>query len=120
MRTNGPQGKEIEMDASDTIEQNSGGGDEALRRARRRVHQLRGFYSSLFIYVVIIALLAVLNVVTDSSYLWVGWVALFWGLGIAFHAYSVFVSQGPFGREWEERKIRELMERERRAGTSHP
>ncbi len=92
---------------------------EAYQRARRHARQLRGFYSSLFIYVVIVAFLAVLNLWTDASYLWVAWVALFWGLGMAMHAYFIFVANGPFGRNWEERKTRDLMERERRGSTDN-
>ena len=36
------------------------------------------------------------------------WPALGWGVGIAFHAISVF----GIGKSWEERKIRELMEKD--------
>ncbi|HEV3234381.1 MAG TPA: 2TM domain-containing protein [Candidatus Dormibacteraeota bacterium] len=106
------------MDVTDTVQQPTTEQDDAYRRARRRVHQLRGFYSNLFMYVVIVAFLAVLNLLTDRSYIWVAWVALAWGLGIALHGYSVFVTHGPLGRDWEERKIRELMEREQGAGVA--
>jgi Na+/melibiose symporter-like transporter len=86
---------------------------EAYQRARRRVNQLRGFYSNLASYVVVIGFLAVLNLLTDPNYLWFLWAAAGWGLGVALHAYSVFANNGILGREWEDRKIREIMERER-------
>jgi hypothetical protein len=86
---------------------------EAYDRARRRVGHIRGFYNHLFNYIVINSFLAVLNVLTDPSYLWFFWVAGGWGLAVAFHAYSTFATGGIPGRRWEERKIRELMERER-------
>jgi hypothetical protein len=90
----------------------SGDQNDAYQRARARVHRLRGFYSHLFTYVVIVAFLAVLNLWTNPSYPWVLWVAFGWGIGILFHAYSTFVTRGPLGAEWERRKIRQLMDRE--------
>ena len=86
---------------------------DAYQRARHRVGQIRGFYSNLFSYLVIVAFLAVVNLLTDRTYLWFLWVAAGWGVAVAFHAYATFASRGLFGREWEERKIREIMERER-------
>jgi hypothetical protein len=87
---------------------------EAFERARRRVGQLRGFYGNLFAYVVIIAFLAVLNLLTDPGYPWFLWAAAGWGLGVVLHAYATFAEHGILGREWEERKIREIMERDQR------
>ena len=86
---------------------------DAYRRARHRVGQLRGFYSNLFSYVVIITFLAAVNLMTDPHYLWFLWAAAGWGVGVALHAYSTFAHRGILGQEWEERKIREIMERER-------
>ena len=86
---------------------------DAYQRARRRVGQLRGFYSNLFSYIVIIAFLAVVNFLTDPHYLWFLWAAAGWGVGVALHAYSTFANNGVLGRQWEERKIREIMEHER-------
>jgi len=40
-------------------------------------------------------------------------VTIFWGIAILLHASRVFVLRGRFlGEEWEEKKIRELMEKE--------
>ena len=33
-------------------------------------------------------------------------------MAVAFHAYATFANRGLFGHEWEERKIREIMERD--------
>ncbi len=98
-----------------TTDQALGGADEkadAYRRARHRVAQIRSFYSNLFSYLVIVGFLAMVNVLTDRTYLWFLWVAAGWGVAIAFHAYATFANHGVFGRDWEERKISQLMERE--------
>jgi hypothetical protein len=39
--------------------------------------------------------------------------ALFWGIGLLAHALSVFMPSMIMGKNWEERKIKELMDREK-------
>ncbi len=82
-------------------------------RARERVEKLRKFYGNLTAYFLIITLLAFINFWTnDFSYMWFLWAAFGWGIGLVFHAISVFNLNPFFGREWEERKIREFMKEE--------
>ncbi|MBW1689588.1 MAG: 2TM domain-containing protein [Deltaproteobacteria bacterium] len=57
--------------------------------------------------------LIIINLVTSPGSLWFYWVTIFWGIAILLHASRVFVLRGRFlGEEWEEKKIRELMEKE--------
>lgn len=77
----------------------------AYKKASRRVKDLKEFYGNLTSYGIVIPFLAILNLMTAPGYLWFLWPALGWGIGIAFHAISVF----GIGKSWEERKIRELM-----------
>jgi hypothetical protein len=87
--------------------------DERYEMARKRVEELKGFYRNLFSYVAINAFLIIINLVTSPKHLWFYWVAIFWGIGVLFHAAHTFVLRGRFlGKEWEERKIRELMKKE--------
>ncbi len=83
---------------------------QAYEKATKRVKELRGFYGNLTSYVLVISFLAVLNILTSPGYLWFFWPMIGWGLGIAAHAVTTF----GIGKDWEERKIRELMEEERR------
>jgi predicted RND superfamily exporter protein len=39
--------------------------------------------------------------------------ALFWGIGLAAHGLSVFLPSLIMGKDWEEKKIKELMEKEK-------
>ena len=39
------------------------------------------------------------------------WAAMGWGLGLIAHGLSVFAFNGAFGKDWEERKIREYLDR---------
>ena len=87
--------------------------DKKYQEAKERVRELKDFYRNLITYLTIILLLLIINLLTSPGYLWFLWVALFWGIGIVLHASRVFILKGKFlGKEWEEKKIRELMEGE--------
>ena len=89
--------------------------DEAgYERAKKRVEGIRGFYQHLLVYLLVNAFLFVLNMLTSPGDLWFYWPLLFWGIGIVAHAVSVFASGGLWGKDWEERKIKQLMEKDPR------
>ena len=89
--------------------------DEANRyeRARKRVREIRGFYSHLAIYLIVNAGLLAINLLTSPFSLWFYWPMLGWGIGVAVHGVSVFGLAGLLGPEWEEREIRKLMDRDK-------
>jgi len=86
--------------------------DEAYKRARKRVEELRGFYSHLAIYLAVNLCLFILNMVTSREHLWFYWPLIGWGIGVLIHAVSL-VLEGPLSARWEERKINQLMEKDR-------
>ena len=50
---------------------------------------------------------------TSPDALWFYWPLLGWGIGVLFHGMKVFNITPFLGRNWEEQKIRELMEKEK-------
>jgi 2TM domain len=87
--------------------------DQRYDRAHARVQELKGFYTHATAYVLVNIGLFVINLLTGGGW-WFYWPLLGWGIGLGIHALSVFAfGGGPFGREWEERKTRELMDRDR-------
>ena len=79
-------------------------------RAKERVEKIKKFYTSLIAYVVFISFLAVLNYYIDKwQYPWFLWAAFGWGIGIVFQALKAFGFNPFFGKNWEERKIKEFM-----------
>jgi hypothetical protein len=48
---------------------------------------------------------------TSPGNWWFYWVLLGWGIGLFFHAMGVFVFNKFPGKKWEERKIKEELER---------
>jgi hypothetical protein len=92
------------------IEENK---EQKYLRAKDKVDKLRKFYGNLTTYVLVITLLAFINYWTnDWGYMWFLWPAFGWGIGVGFHAINVFNMNPFFGRDWEERKIREFMREE--------
>ncbi len=81
---------------------------ERYERAKRRVRALRGFYGHLAIYALIMALLFFIDVSGGEDW-WFHWAAIGWGFAVAVHGISIFA----FGPGWEEKKIRETMEKEK-------
>ncbi len=82
-------------------------------RARRRLASEKGFYVHLVTYVVVITGLFIINLLTGPGRWWFVWPAIGWGIGIAVHALSTFGLIGLLGRDWEERRLKELVEEER-------
>ncbi|MFH1950375.1 MAG: 2TM domain-containing protein [Pseudomonadota bacterium] len=87
--------------------------DEKYEEAKRRVKELKDFYTNLLTYVGVNVLLIIINLITSPGSLWFYWVTIFWGIGIVLHASKVFIVKGKFlGKEWEDKKIKEIMEKE--------
>lgn len=79
-------------------------------RAKERVETLKKFYGNLLSYVFVISFLAFINYWTNEwRYPWFLWAAFGWGIGIIFHAIGIFKLNPFFGKDWEERKIKEIM-----------
>ena len=82
-------------------------------RAKERVEELKKFYGNLTSYIVVISGLAILNYWVDGwSYPWFLWAAFGWGIGLFFHAIRTFNMNPFFGKDWEQRKIKEFMNEE--------
>jgi hypothetical protein len=86
--------------------------DNKYIRAQKKVEEIKGFYGHLAGYVITILALMTVNLTTYPQYLWFLYPALGWGIGVAFHYMSVFGMIPFLGRDWEERKIKEILEKE--------
>ncbi|MEM0931287.1 MAG: 2TM domain-containing protein [Bacteroidota bacterium] len=81
------------------------------KKAKEKVENIKGFYSHLVIYIVVISGLAYLNFLT-STFAWVLFPAIGWGIGLTGHWMNAFEFNPIMGKNWEERKIKELMEKD--------
>lgn len=87
--------------------------ESSYYKAQKKVEDIKGFYGNLASYCVVITGLMVLNLITSPDHLWFFYPAVGWGIGVAVHGVSVFNYMPFLGRDWEERKIQELMEKEK-------
>jgi transcriptional regulator with XRE-family HTH domain len=69
------------------------------------VRDIKGFYSHLIKYIVVIISLFILNFIKSPDYYWVVWPAFGWGVGVLFHGLNVFEVFNFFGANWEKRQI---------------
>jgi hypothetical protein len=86
---------------------------QRYERARARVQALKGFYVHAAVFLVVNAGLFGINVLVGGPW-WFYWPLIGWGIGLGVHALAVFGfgGGGPLGRDWEERKVREMLDRE--------
>ena len=84
--------------------------EDKYQKAKKRVEEIRGFYTHLGVYVLVNSMLLLINITTSPDSLWFYWPLMGWGIAVALHALRVFGTGGRIGAEWEERKINELME----------
>ena len=82
---------------------------ERYTRAQKRVRALRSFYGGVVFFVVLNVFLLIINLITDPSNLWFYWPLLGSALIVTMSAISTF----GFGTDWEERKVRQIMDQEK-------
>lgn len=95
--------------------------EQKYLRAKERVDALKKFYTSLFSYIVFIGFLAWLNYYTNEwRYMWFLWAAIGWGIGLIIQAFKAFGWLPYMNKDWEERKIREYMDKEDDDNSRYP
>ncbi|MBN8938498.1 MAG: helix-turn-helix domain-containing protein [Rhizobiales bacterium] len=92
-----------------TVGQQAVGEDEAL--VLLRVRKIKAFYLHLAQYVLTLAFLTIINLWTSPRYLWVGWVALGWGLGLVSHGLKAFDKVPFLNGDWERREVEKRLGR---------
>jgi hypothetical protein len=93
--------------------------NQKLEKAKKRVEEIKGFYTHLLVYILVnLFLLLIASNIFDgiASFHVPGWsyftTPFFWGIGLLFHGLYVFQFKSGFLKKWEERKIREIMDKD--------
>ncbi|WP_298781609.1 2TM domain-containing protein [uncultured Polaribacter sp.] len=104
--------------------------EQKYLRAKKRVKAIKGFYGHLISYVLVnifISAIIIFGITREENVsildalsnfgVYSTW--FFWGIGMFFHWLGVFgFSSLGFTKNWEDKKIKELMEQDRRKSTS--
>ena len=83
-------------------------------RAVEQVEEIKGFYSSLIAYCIVIPILIYINLKFVPQFHWFWFPIMGWGIGLTFQAFKAFAYNPFLGRDWEERKIQEYMNEDKK------
>ena len=98
--------------------------EERYLRAKKRVEKIKGFYWHLTFYIGVNVFITTSKLISDLSEgktffeaffdfgTFAVWV--FWGIGIFFHAFGVFGKEITFAKEWEDRKMKQFLDEEKK------
>ncbi|MFC3159977.1 2TM domain-containing protein [Chryseobacterium arachidis] len=92
--------------------------DIRYKEAERQVKRIKQFYIFVFIYIVVNIFILFLNFreLKPGETIWqlkYFSLPLFWGIAVVIHAMRTFIPGFMLGSNWEEKKIKELMEKEK-------
>lgn len=85
----------------------------AYKNAIEHVKNIKAFYSHLLSYVLVIVLLIATNLKFSPHHLWFFYPMIGWGIGLLFHAAHTFNYIPFFGKEWEQKKIEQIINDEK-------
>lgn len=87
---------------------------EAYKKAKKLVKEMIGFYIHALVYFCVISFLIFINLKYSPEYLWFLWSAFGWGIGLFFHSIRAFQWLNILGKDWEEKKIQQILIEEKR------
>ncbi len=82
-------------------------------KAVEKVERLKEFYQNLASYCIVIPLLIFINLQFSPRFYWFWFPLIFWGISLIFKYLEVQNFNIFLGKNWEERKIKELMNQEK-------
>jgi len=80
-------------------------------KAIQQVKEIKGFYTHLIQFVVIVSALTFINHMTMPGHYWIVWVIIGWGAGIIAHGLTAFEVLNIFNAAWEKRQIEKRINR---------
>ena len=91
---------------------------QAYKIAQMKVKKLKGFYVHLIVYILVNSFLIFSKYANlDEGETFFTFktfsTVFFWGIGIVAHGFSVFVPHFVFGNDWEDKKMKQFMEKDK-------
>lgn len=82
----------------------------AYDRAKRKVREIKSFYINLACYLLVMPILIYVNLTIMPEFQWFWFSLIGWGVGVLSHAMAAFGYYPFLSRDWEERKLKQLMD----------
>ena len=86
--------------------------ENRYENAKDQVDKMKGFYVHFAIYLLFVPLFIYLNYQSNAGFPWAIFPICGWGFGVAGHAAETFNWNPFFGKDWENRKIKEMLDNE--------
>ena len=86
------------------------------QEAHKQVKKIKGFYTHLIVFILvnIFVIIKKTQNIDQGETIWHAFkLAFFWGIGLVFHGFKTFDFLPLFGKDWEERKVKEMMDKEK-------
>ncbi|QDW22961.1 2TM domain-containing protein [Flavobacterium sp. KBS0721] len=97
-------------------------GDENYKAAYKKVKKIKGFYSHLKVYIIVNLIIIFSSLNRDffgkafnesGLFEWHTYsTAVFWGIAILIHAFTVFGPDVFFSKDWEQKKIQKYIDKD--------
>lgn len=96
---------------------------DKLIRAKKQVDELKGFYIHLMVFILVNIFISAVTIIArvnggeslGEAFFSFGSfsTAIFWGIGLGFHAAKVYNFSPLFSKNWEERQIQKYIEKDK-------
>jgi uncharacterized membrane protein len=94
------------------MESNKFAEEQNFLKAKQKVKEIKAFYVHALVFILCMPIIIITNFMFVPGFHFF-WLALMgWGIGIAIHGFVVFGRNLFFNKDWEERKIKEFMDKE--------
>jgi len=92
--------------------------NEAYRIALEKVKKLKKFYVHLIVFIIVNAFILFFKYKDlDATERFLSFetfsLVFYWGIGLVAHGFSVFVPLFVFGKGWEDKKVKQFMEKDK-------
>ncbi len=94
------------MKTSEDFENNS------YIKAVEKVEKIKEFYQNLITYIIFVPVFIFINLRFSPQFHWFYFPIFGWGIGVLFHGLEVYNYSIFLGKDWEDRKIKELMNKD--------
>ena len=84
--------------------------EKKYQLAKEQVGKIKGFYIHASIYLIFVPIFIGLNYMSNAGFPWAIFPIGGWGFGVISHAAETFNYNPFFGKNWEERKIKQYMD----------
>jgi len=82
-------------------------------QVKKRVEKIKGFYRHFSVYIIVNPFLIFINLRFSPGFQWFWFPAFGWGIGLVFHFLEVNNYNIFLGKNWEDRKIKEMMKEDK-------